>query len=683
MSLLSISLSALNAAQAGLTTTTHNISNASTDGYNRQRIMQSTQDPLYTGSGFFGQGTRVDNVQRVYSQFLTAQTLTSDTARAEFQVYGTEINQIDTMLADATSGLSPAMQDFFKGMQELSTNPASIPSRQSLLSTSTTLVDRFHSMSDRLSEIRTGLNAQLTASTQTISSLASQVAELNNRIRTAEVAGAGVPANDLHDLRDKLISQINQEVRVSTVTQSDGSINLFFGSGQPLVLGNTSYTLSTGQSPNNPEELAIYTSVGSGNMLVPDSLITGGTLGGLLRFRNEALDPATNELGRIAITIAENVNAQHALGQDLDGKLGGAYFNTMAPDIKQISGTGTVTATPSFLQVQDLKDEDYTLRYTTAGGYSLSRNSDGTVVYSGATPPDGTTTDPTNTDKTIRYGFQVAMSAAPTNGDTWLIQPTRKAAQNIALAIQDARKIAAAAPFSLNAETGNSGTATIGNGTAVATTGFDTAPVDGVPDFSAITLTYNATSKTFSAVNAAGVAVTLNVRSGGNPLDPPDIGTPSGSLSANNSYDPAINSAGKTFEIGSPALSFTISGNPSNGDVFRITTNTQGTTDNRNAIQLVQMQNVKTMLNGGASYEYAYSQTVSNVGTKARDASVGESAQTALHDQAVAAQQSLSGVNLDEEAANLLRYQQAYQAAARVMNVSNTLFDEILSVARG
>ncbi|MDB5800952.1 MAG: flagellar hook-associated protein FlgK [Rhodocyclales bacterium] len=683
MSLMNISLSALNAAQAGLATTGHNIANASTDGYNRQRVVQSTQTPQFSGVGFFGQGTKVDSVQRVYSQFLTSQVMAADTAKTEFSTYDNEIKQIDNLLSDDTAGLSPAINDFFAGMQEVSTNPSSIPSRQSLLSSSESLVDRFHSLSQRLIEIRNGVQSQLSASAQTVTALARQVAELNYRIGITETGGTAQPANDLHDLRDNLITQINQEVRVSSSTQADGSINLFFGSGQPLVVGQTAYGLSVGQSPSNPQEQAIFSQVGTSQILISDDLITGGRMGGLIRFREEALNAAQNQLGRLAVTISKNMNAQNALGQDLDGKLGGLFFNTLRPDVTQLSSTAAVAVTATYTQAQDLKDEDYTLSYFTATGYTMRRNSDGVTVYTGATPPDGTTTDPTNADKTIRYGFALAVGSTPTNGDTFLIQPTRNAAQNIQLAIQDTRKVAAAAPFALASETSNSGTAKITDGAVVSTTGFDTVVVDGKPDFGAITVTYNATTKTFSAVNAAGAAVPLRVRSGASALDPSDPGTSSGSLALNNTYDPAVDAGGKTFEIGSPAISFKISGNPNNGDVFRISVNTQGITDNRNALAMGAMQNAKTMLNGGANYGYAYSQLVSDVGTLSRDAEVGVSAQQGLYDQAVASQQSLSGVNLDEEAANLIRYQQAYQAAARAMNIAKSLFDEILAVARG
>lgn len=674
MSLLSIGLTGLNAAQAGLSTTGHNITNASTDGYNRQRVVQSTLDPLFSGTGFFGQGTSVQDVQRIYSQFLVSQVRSADTAHSDYEVYSNEISQIDNLLADETAGLSPVVQDLFKGIQQVASSPGSIPARQAMLSSSAALVDRFHTLNERLTEIRSGVDSQMSSTTEAINSLATEIANLNLRIKNTEAAG-GVQANDLHDQRDKLIGQLNQQVRVSTLTQSDGSINVFFGSGQPLVLGASTYQLTTGPSPTNPEDLAIYSTLGGASVLIPDDLVTGGTLGGLMRFRNDALNTATNELGRLAVTIAKNFNDQHALGQDLDGNLGGLYFNTLSPDVVQTSGTGTASMTASFLQAQDLKAEDYTLSFATATGYTLRRNSDGTTVYNGATPPDGTTTDPTNTDKTIRYGFNISITGAPANGDTWLISPTRKAASDISLAIQDVRKIAAAAPFTTAADLGNAGTGKIGSGAAVSTTGFGSPPA-----FNAITLTFNSATNTFVARTSTGAAVTLLVRTPASSTDPLDPAVPSGTTAADNTYDPVLDAGGKTFEIGSPAMRFTISGSPQNGDVFRLDLNTSGISDNRNALALGQLQNAKSMLNGGASYEYAYSQMVSDVGTLSRNANIGLDAQKALLDQATTSQQSLSGVNLDEEAANLLRYQQAYQAAARVMSTASKLFDTILNL---
>ncbi|GAA5159429.1 flagellar hook-associated protein FlgK [Viridibacterium curvum] len=694
MSLLSISLTALSAAQAGLTTTGHNISNANVDGYSRQRVAQSAMDPLFSGSGFYGQGTRIDTIQRVYSGFLQSQVLAASSARTEFDTYATEIKQIDNLLANESAGLSPAIQGFFKGIQELSTNPSSIPSRQALMSAASTLVERFHALDQRLGEIRTGVESQMAESATTINALAKQVADLNQRIRETEVAGAEVAANDLHDLRDRLIKQINDEVRVTSTTQSDGSINLYFGNGQPLVVGKDATALSVGPSPNNPEDQAVYMTLGGVNIRVPDSLINGGRMGGLLRFRDEALLQAETALGRLAVGISKNVNDIHAQGVDLDGQLGGRFFSNLTPVIKQSGGTGTATVSGTYYTatsrgIEDLKAEDYTLTYATATGYTMRRQSDNTIVYQGATPPDGTTTDATDTDKTLRYGFSLSITGTPVDGDRWVVKPTRDAAAEISLAIQDVRKIAAGLPFAMAAETGNSGTAKIGGGTIVATvgassgagTGIDTVGADGIPDFNAITLTFNSATNTFSAVDSTGTAITLRVRSGASTSDPKDAGFPGGTTAADNTYNPALDGAGKTFEFGSPAISFTITGTPGNGDSFRITANSTGISDNRNALALAGLQNVKTMLSGGASYEYAYSQLVSDVGTKSRDAEIGVDAQTALLEQAQAAQQSLSGVNLDEEAANLLRYQQAYQAAARAMNIASKLFDEILNLA--
>ncbi len=647
MSLMGISLSALNAAQAGLTTTAHNISNASTAGYSRQQIVQTTQTGLSTGAGFFGQGTKIESVQRVYNSFLTSQVRSADAAKKEFETMQTELSQVDNLLSDATAGLSPALQNFFDGLQEVSNSPSSIPSRQSMLSYAETMVDRFHSMSQRLAEMRDGVNSQMAGSVSQINSLAAQVADMNRKILVAE-SNTGQPANDMRDLRDALVTQINQQVRVTETTQNDGTVNLFFGTGQPLVVGDSSYKLSLGVSPDDPKNKSLYSTVGDGiaPMAIPDDFITGGTLGGLLRFRNETLNSADNTLGLVAIGLATNINAQQTLGQDLDGKLGTELFKSskLLPAVAKLDSTAHTTTGNLDVTVSDvskLEADDYTLSYD-GSNYTLIRDSDKSTVYHGAsTPPDS-------------LGMHFAISGTVSAGDRWLVQPTRFAAQDIQLAISDTRKIAAASPYSVKTDSGNTGTATLTNGAVLSTTGLDSNG-DSIPDFSSVVLKYDATAKAFT------------------------YGSPAVSLP----YDPATEASGKTITLSVPNISFTVSGTPNDGDFFTISTNTNGTADNRNMVPMAALQNAKNLINGSANYEYAYSQLVSSVGAQARDAEVGLSAQKSLLEQATSAQQGAAGVNLDEEAANLLRYQQAYQAAAKVMNVASTIFNEVLNVAKG
>lgn len=645
MSLLNIGLTGLNVAQSALATTGHNISSANVEGYSRQRVVLTTNDPQYTGSGYLGKGSKVESIERVYSQFLENQVLSADTRRAELDTYSSAITQLDNMLADTNAGLSPALQDFFKGVQDLAANPSSIPARQAMLSNAQALTSRFQTMYERMDEIRDATNGQIADAVTTINSLTNSLADMNKQIAAASNNGNGVPPNDLLDQRNILLEKLNQQVRVTTSTASDGSINVFMGSGQPLVVNSDHYELAVAASPDDPTQMGVKIKITpTTSVNLPDDYINGGSLGGLLSFRNVTLDNAQNALGRVAQGLIETFNAQHNLGQDLNGNMGLDFFTGLSPHVQNLvnSTTGVATAatlSASFGTVSNLTDADYILSYD-GTNYKLTNQADNTVAYSGATLPsnvDGITLS-------VASGTVVA-------GDRFLIQPTRYAARDISVAINDTRLLAAAAPITTSAAKANSGDGAISAGSVVSLTGISSSS----PHISAVTLTYDSTIPGFTMTGGA-----------------------SGTLA----YNPVTDASGKSFTIASPNVSITMSGTPANGDVFTIGNNTNGNSDSRNAVLLGALQSAKTLIGGTASYQSAYSQLVSSVGSKASQVEVGLKAQEGLVTQAKSAQQALSGVNLDEEAANLILFQQAYQASARVMQVSDTLFNEILNLGR-
>lgn len=637
-SVFNIGVSGLAAAQAGLLTTGHNISNASTPGFNRQQIVQSTNTPQFTGAGYFGQGTNVTTVQRVYNQFLASQTLSAQTRLSELNAYADQIRQVDGLLADPSAGLSTALNDFFRGVHEVAANPASIPARQSMLSMAQALVGRFQSVDGRLNEIRDGVDTQLASTVADINSYTTQIAALNQRIILAQAAGPGQPANDLLDQRDQLIAQLNQQVRVTTLTESDGSLSVFVGNGQAVVVGAQSYGLATMQSGEDASRMTVGITLASGGTAaLPEAMLTGGTLGGLLAFRRESLDTAQNALGRIALGLAETFNAQHRLGQDLTGALGGNFFTAPAPQVitpNNPPNGGTAAIGVAVASAANLTTSDYRLTANGGGNYTLVRLSDNTTVFSATALPQ--TVD----------GLTISLASGAANaGDSFLIQPTRAAAHDIAVALTDARSIAAAAPIRTAASNGNSGTGAISAGSVNA------PPPVNANLTQTVTITFNNPPTTFDVVgtgtgNPAGVAYTAG-----------------GSISYN----------GWTVEIG---------GTPAAGDVFTISANSAGVADNRNALLLAGLQTGKTLAGGTASYQSAYAQIVSDVGNKTREIQVTATAQESVVKQAEEAQQSLSGVNLDEEAANLLRYQQAYQASGKMIEIADKLFNTLLELGR-
>ena len=642
MSLLSVGASGLNAAQAGILTASHNISNASTPGFSRQVIVQGTNAPLLTGSGFQGQGTHVLTTKRIYDDFLGRQVMNAEAGAAEMDSYLAQIKQIDNMLADPAAGLSPALTAFFDGVQDVAAHPTSIPARQSMLSAAQAMVARFQSIDQRLGEIREGTNSQIQAQVTTINTYAVQIANINQRIALAQASNPTQTPNDLLDQRDQMLNDLNKVVRVSKLTQSDGSFNVFIGSGQPLVVGTQSYQLQAVQAPDDPEHTTVaLVGVGGTAIILPESQITGGSLGGLLGFRNETLDAAQNSIGRIALTLAQNFNDQQKLGQDLTGALGQSLFSFSTPTVRPNSlntGTGTPTVSIDATTIDRLTSSDYRLTYVGVGNYQLTRLSDNQVQTFAALPQ---TVD----------GMTIATGAwLPNAGDEVLLQPTRTGARNIAVAFSDARLIAAAAPIRTATALTNSGTGSVSVGTVNA------PPPPNVNLTQPVTITFDNPPTTFS-VNGVGTGNPANVAF-----------TAGGNITYN----------GWTIQI---------TGTPAVGDVFTVAANAAGVADNRNAMLMGALQTRSTMAGSStsaptASYQAAYSQIVSSVGSKTNEVQAIGASQQGLVDHATQAMQSLSGVNLDEEAANLLRYQQAYQASAKVLEIASKVFDEILALGR-
>ncbi len=546
--IFTIGQGALLAAQTGLTTTGHNIANAATPGFSRQAVTQTSATPQQTGFGFIGGGTQVTDVRRLYNEQLGQQVLSAQSAKSALDSYYSQISRIDNLLADPAAGLSPALQGFFKGMQDLAGNPSSAPARQSALSAAETLATRFQSMDGQLNELRQNVNSEITSSVSSINFYGSQIAQLNNTILQAQAGSDGKAANDLLDQRDQLIADLGKETRVSVVRQ-DGNVNIFIGNGQPLVLGAQTFTLVAQPSVTDPGRVEVGVLNNGITTMLAESSLPGGRLGGSLAFRSGTLDPAQTSLATMATTLAATFNAQHRLGQDQNGNPGGDFFT--------VSGT-------------------------TASGFTV--------------------------------------------------------------AIADTAAIAAAAPVRTAALAANTGSGTISAG--VVDAAYPAAPLSAP-----VTLVYDALANTLDTI-------------------------PAGALAG----FPQAYSSGATISSG--GITFAISGAPGDQDKFTIGPNTGGVGDNRNALLLGALQTAKTMEGGTTSFQGSYARLVNLVGNKTRELEVTSRAETQLLAQAIQAQQSVSGVNLDEEATNLLRYQQAYQAAGKVMQVANELFDVVLSINR-
>lgn len=629
--IFSIAVSGLSAAQAGLVTTGHNIANASTEGYHRQSIVQSTALPLMTGSGFLGQGTQVDTVLRAFNGFVESQVAESQAQASYYAAYHAQLSQIDNIVADGNAGLSPALQEFFSALQGLSADPSSIPSRQLTLSSADALAARFNMLAARFDDIRAGIDSRLTTAVGEINSYAQQIASLNGRILSAQLTPTQ-PPNDLLDQRDVLINRLNTLIGTTTVPQPDGSVNIFIGNGQNLVLGQQSMKLAVTASQVDPTQLVVGYGSGAGVVAIPSSSLRGGSVGGLLAFRDTDLENAQNALGRVAAGLAMTMNDQHRLGQDLNGAPGVNLFAVPTPDVyAKGTNTGGAVVTAAISDVNALSISGYRLTYTGAN-YSVTRLSDNTTTTYAGLPQtvDGVTLS--------------LASGTPAAGDSFLIEPTRNAARAMAVAIGDPAAIAAAAPIRSAAGSANTGSGVISAGTV------NTPPPPNVNLQQPVTITF--TSATTYNVSGTGT---------GNPVGL--AYTPGASVSYN----------GWTIQL---------QGAPAAGDVFTVSANIGGVADGRNVLRMADLQTQNTLAGGTTGYQGAYSQMVAMVGNKTQQIDIMSQAQDTVVQQAMQAQQSFSGVNLDEEAANLLRYQQAYQASGKMIQVASSLFQTLLDLGR-
>jgi len=641
--ILSIGQSALNAAQVGLTTTGHNIANASTDGYSRQTIVQGAVAGEQSSFGFAGKGTEVLGVKRIYNEFLASQTRSSQTSQSGLSAYYSQVTQINNLFADPTVGVSPALQEFFKGVQNLAADPSSGAARQTVLESAQTLAGQFQGVDGRLDQLRQGVNQDVFASIDTINSVARQIAKLNDAISTVESSSNGMPPNDLLDQRDKLVSDLGKEIKVTVIKQGS-EYNITIGNGQSLIVGNKTFELAPVSSTTDPTRIQVGYKGNAGTISLADTALTGGRLGGVLEFRSQTLDQVQNELGRIAISLGSAFNDQHKLGQDLNGALGVDFFKIATPQVNQSSlNTGNANLDVTITNGGTLTSSDYRFEYVGPADYRVTRLSDGAL-----------TSSPTLPISVDGLQFQVA-SGSLVAGDNFLVKPTVNGASSFGVLVSDPAKLAAAAPIRTGAITANAGSGKISAG--VVSSSYTAATVTP-----AITLTFDTASGKFSGFPALPVTVT----NGGVPT------TYAAGV-------PVPYTEGATISVG--GVSFSISGQPANGDQFTIGANTNGIGDNRNAVLLGALQTAKTV-GGSATLQGAFGQMVNLVGNKTHELDVTMAAENILLAQSVAAQQSESGVNLDEEATNLLRYQQAYQAAGKVMQTASKLFDLLLTLGQ-
>jgi flagellar hook-associated protein 1 FlgK len=622
--MLSTAVSALQTFRRGLDTTSHNIANVGTEGYSRQRAELATRPAQPYANGWIGSGVATSTIQRSYDQFVALQYRSTSSSLERQDAYASLAERVSNLFADPQTGLSTTLQKFANALQGVANAPTSIPARQVLLSEAGAFAGQMVSYGSRLAQMSDEVNQNITAGVSEVNSLAQGIAQLNEQI-VAGVARTGQPPNDLLDQRDTLVDQLSRKVGLSTVMQTDGAMNVFVGTGQPLVLGTQAAKLEVTRDAYDASRLQVAVRTPSGAVDITRNL-TGGEIGGLLDFRTEMLDPARNSLGQMAAGLTELVNDAQAAGMDLNGALGSDLFSVGAPQVlpnAMNTGTGRVDATVS--AASQLTTADYYLEFD-GSAWSLQRADTGaTVTLSGT----GSVANPLSAD-----GLSLVISGTPSAGDRFLVRPTQAAASGMQVLISDPSKLAAALPVAASYASTNTGNAK--------------------PAGMSVLDAADPNLRTTASINFL-TATTYTVNGG-----PVQTFTPGSPLAAN-------------------GWSLQLDGTPAAGDSFTVRSNLNGVGDNGNFLALADALK-KPFLNGNtASIGDSIGSFVASVGVQTRQSQISRDALELVQRDSVAAKASVSGVNLDEEAANLMRYQQAYQAAAQVVQISNDNFQTLLA----
>lgn len=644
--LLKTGLTGLMAFQRALGTTGHNIANINTPGYSRQVVQFQAQEPQPFSGYFVGQGVVINGSTRIVDQFIESQVRTHISAHQFNDAYLGRAKTLDKLFSNENVGLIGALDEFFSSARQLTDAGGTDAARKAYIGKANALVNRFQFLNGHIKSEIHQINRELNQSTQAVNQLSVKIAELNKQIIDGKVQSVGEESSDLLDRRGVLLNELSELIQVHVEDDGTGAVTVSISNGQNIVVGDKSMKLSTIQNSEDATFYDVAMRVGGSDLPLSESL--GGRLGGLISYRENMIKPTMFELGRLAIAMAEGFNEQHRLGVDLKGELGQEFFtdmNGLSLARQRIAAHSTNAGDAVFqIQIQDasaLKAGEYQLSYDAVGSsYTLRRSTDGSVVavFAAADLPYESASE----------GISIILdSGAIADGDIYDIRPTRYGAEGLAVKISDPARLALAQAAPIVSTTSSSANlnmeSVVITGTAVPT--------------AAVTLQFNASLNTLTA-------------------------SPSGDLY---SFDPATDS-GTVLPLniaGFGQVMFSISGTPEDGDVFSFEFSGIGRGDLRNANALANLSDKKMVSDKTQSFFESYNVLVGDIGSKTQESAISTKITETVRRQSEDNRESVSGVNLNEEAANLMKFTQAYQAAARVIATSNQLFQTLISAVGG
>ena len=640
--IFNIGVRSLQANQAALQTTGNNIANVNTPGYSRQSVVVQTVQGQYTGGGFIGAGVDISTVQRQHSEFLTRQAALSSSVAASDTERLAQLKQLEDVFQGGEAGLGSAISDMMNAFSDVANAPTDLSARAVVLTRVDEATARIRTAESRMADLRRGVGSELASAVASVNSLAVRIAKVNQEI--ARTNGSGQAPNDLLDQRDQLIRDLNGYVQTSSVAADDGTVSIFLASSQPLVLGTSVRPVALGTDAfGDPSKAKLTLTQGNSTTVLEEATLGGGKLAGLLRFQNSDLQDASQLLGRLALAIGTAVNAQHRLGLDLKGAAGGDLIQMgPIPDGRPASSnTGNATVAVAVQTIpssgaSSLLASDYQINFTGSSAGSVTRLSDGQVTEFSTTP--------------IKIdGLDLTITGTAAQGDSFLLKPFSAVAATIATAFASPGALAMSSPVAARAGSNNLGTLALAS-----------LVTRSVPAPAAVTLTFTATpSGTYTYTRSDTGATTYPYTAG-----------------------QAIEFSPATTTTSASGWSLTLKGTPADGDTFVVGSNAsvQPNADPRlnagNALSLLALRDAA--LFDGSAMTDGYAGLMAQVGVMVQGASYAADVSQSIANNVEQDRSSVAGVNLDEEAAKLLQYQQAYQASAKMLQIAQGVFDALL-----
>lgn len=644
-SLLNVGARALQANQVALQTAGNNIANVNTPGYSRQKVVLETVPGQYSGSGYIGQGVSVQSIQRNFSEFLTRQSTMAASTQSADATRTDKLKQLEGIFQGGTQGLGASISDMLNAFSDVANAPTDMTARTVVLTRIDETASRMRAASQQLDDLQSGVSQELGQKVNTINSLAQSIAAVNEQI--ARVQGNGQPPNDLLDRRDQLIKELNQYVQTTSIKADDGTVGVYVAGSQELVLGNVASKVSIVNDDfgdSRSSKLAIQ-HIGSPALPLDEKMLGGGEVSGLLRFQNTDLNEGRNLLGRLTLAISTSMNDQHKLGLDLNGNVGGNLFsptvfgtsNVMTPKAPATLNTGAASLALTIADTSKFVASDYQVQFTGATTGSITRLSDGLVTtFNTSLPPNSVTID----------GLTLTQTGGAAAGDRFLIKPYSTSASNITSAFSTPSALAVASPVAATMGAANAGSL---QQVSIAARSNPIAPA------------------------ALGVVLTFTgpnnyTRSDG--LINPATGTTSWPYTPGTAIEAT---PGVTPLTG---WSLTLQGTPKAGDTVAVNTNLYPSLSAGNASAMMNLRDVAMF--DGAALTDGYAGLISQIGIRSQSADYASKVSASIAGNLESDRAGVSGVNLDEEAAHLLQYQQAYQASAKMIQIAQSIFDTLI-----